>query len=85
MFVKDAFEHVLDPELMLDEILRVASRRALLALDLHDKGTRVYQHVRPDLEPLRARAETAGWHASAESGNVTLYRRGASATIARGQ
>ena len=51
MFAKDVFEHLTEPAAALDEVLAHASDRAVLALDLDDKGAVVYQHVSPQLAP----------------------------------
>lgn len=76
VFAKDVFEHVVDPRRLLEQIVRVASPRAILALDLEDKGARIHQHVSPRLMPLRADVEAAGFRELARSGNVTLFSRG---------
>ena len=75
VFAKDIFEHLVDPVPALDDLLRSASNRAILALDLDDKGEVVYQHVSPALGPLRQRVAAAGFHAIEQTGNVTLFER----------
>lgn len=79
VFAKDVFEHLTDPMPVLDDILRVASSRAILALDLEDKGDVVYQHVSPALAPLRERVQSAGFTLVEQTGNIFLYERGAGA------
>jgi SAM-dependent methyltransferase len=75
VFAKDVLEHLHDPARMIDEIARVVDRRAVLALDLEDKGARVYQHVTPTLAPLFERVVDHGFVEFAHTGNLTLYRR----------
>jgi SAM-dependent methyltransferase len=75
VFAKDVLEHLHDPERMIDEIARVADTRAVLALDLDDKGPRAYQHVTPTLSHLSERVAEHGFAEFARSGNLTLYRR----------
>lgn len=73
VFAKDVFEHLVDPLAMLDQIVAAASPHAVLALDVEDKGERVYQHVQPDLSALRSFLSDGGWHEAAKSGSVTTY------------
>jgi hypothetical protein len=75
VFAKDVFEHLTDPAASLVQILALASDRAVLALDLDDKGARVYQHVSPVLEPLRKRVEQAGFVPVEHAGNVSIFSR----------
>lgn len=69
------FEHLLEPKAILDEIVAVTSDRAILALDLDDKGPRVYQHVSPTLAPLKRHVVETGFAEFGRTGNVTLFRR----------
>ena len=73
IFAKDVFEHLTDPEPAVDDVLRCASARALLALDLDDKGEVVYQHVSPALGALRERVRSAGFELVEQTGNMSLF------------
>jgi SAM-dependent methyltransferase len=73
IFAKDVFEHLHDPEPAVDDVLRCASNRALLALDLDDKGAVVYQHVSPALGPLRDAVRSAGFELVEQTGNMSIY------------
>jgi hypothetical protein len=73
VFAKDVFEHLMDPAVALDDVLAHASERAVLALDLDDKGAAVYQHVSPALEPLKARVEQAGFAKIEHTGNISMF------------
>jgi hypothetical protein len=53
-----------------------ATPRALLALDFDDKGERIYQHVRPQLEPLRDVVTENGFASLGQAGGLALYGRG---------
>jgi hypothetical protein len=75
VFAKDVFEHLTNPLPALDEVLRCASSRAMLALDLEDKGAVVYQHVSPMLAPLRDGVSAAGFTLIEQTGNLLLYER----------
>ncbi|MEO8681151.1 MAG: hypothetical protein ABI665_19030 [Vicinamibacterales bacterium] len=78
IFAKDIFEHLVAPGPVLDQLLARASARAILALDLDDKGAVVYQHVSPALEPLKTRVEDAGFVLIEKTGNLSMYARGGS-------
>jgi hypothetical protein len=75
VLAKDVFEHLHDPELMLRRIIAAAEPEAVLALDLEDKGDRIYQHVSPQLAPLRAILAEGGWQAIGKTGVTTLFAR----------
>lgn len=75
VFAKDVFEHLTEPAAALDEVLARASDRAVLALDLEDKGSVIYQHVSPILAPLRDRVENAGFVPVEQTGNMEIFRR----------
>ena len=75
VFAKDVFEHLVDPQVALDRLLARTSSRAVLALDLEDKGDVVYQHVSPHLAPLSARVAQAGFATLEQTGNVTIFAR----------
>jgi hypothetical protein len=75
VFAKDVFEHLVDPQVALDQLLARTSSRAVLALDLEDKGDVVYQHVSPHLAPLSARVAQAGFTTLEQTGNVTIFAR----------
>jgi SAM-dependent methyltransferase len=73
IFAKDVFEHLHDPRTAVDDVIRCASERALLALDLDDKGAVVYQHVSPVLAPLRNAVQSAGFELLEQTGNMSLF------------
>ena len=79
VFAKDVFEHLQDPERAVRDLIRCASDRALLALDLDDKGAVVYQHVSPVLAPLLGPVVSAGFELVEHTGNMSMLesRRGA--------
>jgi hypothetical protein len=75
VFAKDVFEHLTEPAAALDEVLAHASDRAVLALDLDDKGPVAYQHVSPVLAPLRNRVAKAGFLPVERTGNLSIFAR----------
>lgn len=75
VFAKDVFEHLRDPKGMLNQILSAASTRAILALDIEDKGEAVYQHISPRLSPLKDVLNEGGYVAFSQTGNITLFCR----------
>jgi hypothetical protein len=75
VFAKDVFEHLTDPAAAVDQVLACASERAVLALDLDDKGPVVYQHVSPALEPLKSRVAAAGFMLAEHTGNMSIFVR----------
>jgi hypothetical protein len=81
VFAKDIFEHLLDPAAAVHQIVRQASSRAVLALDLDDKGAAVYQHVSPTLSPLAADVASAGFRPAGKTGNLSLFERASTTTV----
>jgi hypothetical protein len=76
VFAKDIFEHLTDPSVALQRVLEVTSPRAVLALDLEDKGAVEYQHVSPRLQQLIPSVERAGFGRLTTTGNLTMFARG---------
>jgi hypothetical protein len=76
VFAKDIFEHLLEPSAALQRLLAVASPRAVLALDLDDKGEVEYQHVSPRLQQFIPAVEHAGFARLARTGNLSIFARG---------
>lgn len=75
IFAKDVFEHLLDPEFAVEQILARAGPQTILALDLDDKGTVTYQHVSPALEPLKYRVQKAGFSMMERTGNLSVFSK----------
>lgn len=75
VFAKDVFEHVGDPGLLLDHILRAVADSAILALDIEDKGAIVHQHVSPQLGHLAKTLGENGWANEGKMGNLTIFAR----------
>ena len=75
IFAKDVFEHLHRPREMLEQILLVASTRAILALDLEDRGDVVYQHISPHLSPLKDVLHEKGFIDFEKSEHITLFHR----------
>jgi len=75
VFAKDVFEHLTDPALAIERLLACTARRAVLALDLEDKGVVEYQHVSPTLAPLKAAVQCAGFVQLGVTGNLTMFAR----------
>jgi SAM-dependent methyltransferase len=76
IFAKDVFEHLDAPERVLRELLAVAAPRSVLALDLEDTGAVQYQHISPDLAPLKSIVSAAGYALVEATGNVSVFARG---------
>jgi hypothetical protein len=76
VFAKDIFEHLTDPSAALQRVLAIASPRAVLALDLEDKGDVEYQHVSPRLQQLIPMVERAGFGRLTTTGNLSIFARG---------
>jgi 2-polyprenyl-3-methyl-5-hydroxy-6-metoxy-1,4-benzoquinol methylase len=58
---KGVFEHLDNPNIMIDNLLQLASDRAILSLDLEDKGSPSGQHISPNLPPLKSLLIKAGY------------------------
>lgn len=75
VFAKDVFEHLDDPRRTVDDIVSRAAPRAMLALDLEDKGAVEYQHISPELSRLKPAVDGAGFRLLAQTGNMSVYER----------
>jgi hypothetical protein len=75
IFAKDIFEHLQHPKEMAEQLIAVASKRAILAFDIEDKGEEIYEHIHPQLSPLRSLLSEKGWIEFDSSGNTSLWRR----------
>jgi SAM-dependent methyltransferase len=76
VFAKDVFEHLSDPAGALEQVLTATAPRAVLALDLDDKGDVEYQHVSPRLQQLVPAVEHAGFALLGRTGNLSIFARG---------
>lgn len=78
-FGKDIFEHLLDPEPHLKNILAVAREDAVCMLDFTDHGERHLQHVTPFLSPLAEVMSAAGFTYAGKVKSLSAFTRGAAA------
>jgi len=74
-FVKDVFEHLDRPEVLLDGLMAQLRPGGVLAVDLEHKGAVVHQHISPDLPPLKDRLRAQGFAQIATFGVLTLWTR----------
>jgi hypothetical protein len=75
VYAKDVFEHLDDPAITINEILRVAAPQSTLALDLYDRGKIEYQHITMALSHHAQTIVAAGFRWAGESGNMTIFTR----------
>ena len=75
VFAKDVFEHLDDPLDTINQIVSRAAPRAVLALDLEDKGAVEYQHISPELSRLKPAVTDARFRLLTLSGNMSVYER----------
>jgi SAM-dependent methyltransferase len=73
VFAKDVFEHLDQPERLLDGLVAHLAPGGLLAVDLEDKGPVMHQHISPNLPPLKDRLRAAGFEQLAQFGVVTIW------------
>lgn len=75
IYAKDVFEHLDDPAITINEILRVAAPEAILALDLYDRSKVEYQHITVALSHHAGTILAAGFQKTGDSGNMTMFTR----------
>jgi SAM-dependent methyltransferase len=79
VFGKDIFEHLLQPEAHLRNILSACADRSLCYLDFTDHGERYLQHVTPLLSPLAKVMEEHGFTGTGPVASMSGWSRGGTA------
>lgn len=79
VFGKDIFEHLLQPEAHLRNILSACSDRSVCYLDFTDHGERYLQHVTPLLSPLGKVMAEYGFTGSGLVASMSGWSRGGAA------
>jgi hypothetical protein len=76
LFGKDIFEHLSDPEGNLRKLLAACSTEAICYFDFQDHGSKVHQHISPDISYLRQVMTEHGFKTGERIGSCTEFARG---------
>jgi hypothetical protein len=77
LFAKDIWEHLRNPQCVLEHVLRFAEEDCLCMLDITDHGIEIHQHITPDLGFLAQALADAGFRRVAGVGSLSGFARGA--------
>jgi hypothetical protein len=76
VFAKDIFEHLDEPEKLIDELISFTkSKNSLLCLDLEHKGAKTIQHISPNLPILKNKLLDNGFKVIKKFGEVHVWQR----------
>ena len=73
LFGKDIFEHVHEPGLLLETMLRQSDDQCIACLDINDHGEKYLQHVSPVLSPLLGSIEKHGFERHESVGGISIF------------
>ena len=77
LFAKDIWEHLRDPQLVLEYVLGFADEDCLCVLDITHHGAEVHQHITPDVGFIVQALTDAGFGHVADVGIMSGFARGA--------
>lgn len=75
LYGKDVFEHLVEPQKILEHILDHTAENALCFFDLNDHGERYLQHVSPNLMPLRDVVTSRGFNHAGNLRGMSRFAR----------
>jgi hypothetical protein len=76
VFAKDIFEHLDEPEKLIDELVSFTkNKNSLLCLDLEHKGEKNVQHISPNLPILKTKLLDAGFKVIKKFGEVHVWQK----------
>lgn len=73
---KDVFEHLVDPEAVLNNMLSRAADRSCCFFDSNDHGAKYLQHVTPNLVPLKDVVSAKGFTSCRALNKMSCFVRG---------
>ena len=76
VFAKDIFEHLDEPEKLIDELISFTkNKNSLLCLDLEHKGAKSVQHISPNLPILKNKLLDNGFKVIKKFGEVHVWHK----------
>lgn len=76
VFAKDIFEHLDEPEKLIDELINFTkNKNSLLCLDLEHKGPKSVQHISPNLPILKNKLLDNGFNVIKKFGEVHVWQK----------
>ena len=76
IFAKDIFEHLEDPDTLLDDIIsNTTNTETLLCLDLEHKGEKTIQHLNPNLPVLKKKLENNNFKVIKKFDEIHVWKK----------
>lgn len=76
IFAKDIFEHLDDPDSLVEDIIsNTTNSKTLLCLDLEHKGEKTIQHINPNLPILKKKLENNNFHVIKKFDEVHIWKK----------
>lgn len=76
VFAKDIFEHLDNPEKLIDDlIIYTKDSKSLLCLDLEHKGAKTIQHISPNLPILKKKLLDNNFRVIKEFGDIHIWKK----------
>ena len=76
VFAKDIFEHLDNPEKLIDDlIIYTKNSKSLLCLDLEHKGAKTTQHISPNLPILKKKLLDSNFRVIKEFGDIHVWKK----------
>ena len=76
IFAKDIFEHLDDPDTLIEDIIsNTTNSKTLLCLDLEHKGAKTVQHINPNLPILKKKLENNNFQVIKKFDEVHIWKK----------